>query len=128
MSPCWERYPGDQNYLVGLAQLSIIGYFIDYLGHDERRSAKTLGLYNSYLRQLLDYFVKKVSTEYINPYWYNCNQQVIVSYFRHLKEKGNAIPTIARKMAVINTFFEFLVARGYMKDNPVKNISYGKIE
>jgi len=112
-----------QNRLIAIAQINVIGYFIDYLGHDKGHSAKTLGLYYSHLRQLLDFFVRKVSKNQYQPYWANCDKQVIKSYFLHLRKKGNAPTTIARKMAVIDSFFEFLVAEGYTKNNPTKKLT-----
>jgi len=81
-----------------------VGHFLEAKGYSER----TERLYEIYLRDLLEFFVQEGTAEYIKPYWANCDQQVISRYALHLKEKGNSPTTISKKMAVINSFFDWL--------------------
>jgi len=122
MGPCW-----DESYLVALAQTREIEEFLKYKSQDKSCSERTLRLYRNYLWQLLDYFVKKVSEEHIKPFWTNCDQQVISNYYIYLQKKGNTPTTIDRKIAVIGSFFDYMVTKHYLDNNPVENINYGAI-
>lgn len=94
----------DERRLIALGQMNAVAHFLQEKGYSE----KTGRLYHNYLRDLLDFFVQEGTAEYIKPYWANCDQQVISRYTLHLKEKGNSPITISQKMAVINSFFDWL--------------------
>ncbi|MGB8707469.1 MAG: site-specific integrase [Dehalococcoidia bacterium] len=113
-------YCGGENYLIALGELNALDRFRDYLRDEKSLSPETLKLYKSYIRQLFEFFVKATGVEHVQPYWANCNQQFVSNYLISLKEKGNAPRTIARKAAVIDSFFEFTVNKGYLRYNPVR--------
>ena len=101
-----SHYSGcnDERRLIAIWEMNFVGQFLQATGYSE----KTGRLYHNYLRDLLDFFVQEGTAEYIKPYWANCGQQVISRYALHLKEKGNSPATISQKMAVINSFFDWL--------------------
>jgi site-specific recombinase XerC len=109
MSPCW-----DDNYLIALGQRYAIGQFIEYLEHEKGMPAKTSALYCRYISQLLDYFVKKASQERIRPFWANCGRDILSSYYLYLIDKGENLKMLNRKMAAIDSFFDFMVSKGYL--------------
>jgi len=94
----------DERRLIALGQMNGVSRFLKEKGYSKR----TESLYHSYLRDLLDFFVKEGTAEYIKPYWANIDQQVILRYTSHLKTIGNSHTTVSRKMAVINAFFDWL--------------------
>jgi site-specific recombinase XerC len=114
MSPCW-----DENYLVALGQTDLIEHFLDFIKKEKDLAPRTQQLYHSVLWNLLDYFAKSISDQHTKPLWTNCSQQVIFSYLKQSEDRGLSTTTIAKKRAIIKSFFEFLVAIGYLKENPI---------
>ena len=47
----------------------------------------------------------------------------MLSYQLTLKERNYAATTLARKVAAAKSFFKFMVAEGYLKDNPTENVA-----
>ena len=55
----------------------------------------------------------------------NVSREQITGYMTHLKEKGLAAATIARKLAAIKAFYRFMTAEGYMDANPAEVVEAG---
>lgn len=55
----------------------------------------------------------------------NVSRDQITGYMTHLKEKGLAAATIARKLAAIKAFYRFMTAEGYMDANPAEVVEAG---
>lgn len=53
-------------------------------------------------------------------------RQDIIGYLQDLKSEGRSAATIARKLAAIKGFFQFMQAEGYLKENPSEAIEASK--
>lgn len=96
--------------------------FLTYLSVEKGFSNNTLLAYQNDLTYLADFVEAELSRRTVVPSWANFNRQGMLSYLLHLKERGYAPTTIARKVAAAKSFFGFMVAEGSLKDNPTENI------
>lgn len=56
------------------------------------------------------------------------NNATIISYILYLKKEGRTTATINRKIASVRAFFNFLVRRGDIKENPVTKVKTPRVE
>lgn len=54
------------------------------------------------------------------------SRQDIIGYLQDLKAEGRSAATIARRLAAIKGFYQFLQAEGYLKENPSEAIEASK--
>lgn len=113
-----HNYCGGEDYLIALGESRAIAQFIDHLQNGKGYSKKTLDLYHEYLLQLLDYFVKKASMAHKKPLWSNLDKRVVVSYNTYLYREGDTQEIVADKLAVIISFFSYMVSNGMIENNP----------
>jgi len=90
--------------------------FITYLEAERNASEHTLRNYRSDLRQFEKFLEKDESGFYIP------NRLDLRRFIVHLQKRGCAPRTIARKIATIRSFLEFLVGEGYISSNPAAGL------
>jgi len=92
--------------------------FLSFLTVERGYSENTIVAYQNDLTQ----FVKYLKEQAENIDWGRVDKKALVSYILFLKEREYASATVARKVAAIKSFFHFLVADGFLKDDPTATL------
>ncbi len=104
-----------------------IDKFLNYLEVERGFSQNTIVAYRNDLYQLASFTEEEAAKRASIPSWSGFGRQGILSYLLNLKERNYAATTLARKVAATKSFFSFMVAEGYLKENPTQNIGSPKI-
>ncbi len=102
---------------------SLIQEFIDYLGHEKGLAVNTLESYSRDLRQYRGFLSGQSALSF-----QNASQSTIVAYLMHLRKQGKATATIARRLAALKAFYQFLVKENYVALDPTGELSSPKLE
>lgn len=97
--------------------------FVSYLREEKKSSENTVLSYTRDLREFFAY-VKEVGIQDIK----NVNHTNIIAYMYELEKRKKASATIARSIASLRSFYNFLVCCGKMQENPTIDITLPKIE
>jgi len=92
--------------------------FLNFLTVEKGYSEHTIAAYRNDLTQLVRYLREQAE----NIDWERVGKKALVSYILFLKEREYASATVARKVAAIKSFFHFLVAEGFLKDDPTATL------
>ena len=97
--------------------------FLTYLSVEKGFSDNTLFAYRNDLQNdLLQFAESEINKRGSIPTWPNFNKQDTLTYLLHLKDRGYAPTTQARKIAAAKSFFGFMVKEGKLKTSPTENI------
>ena len=101
--------------------------FLEYLEVEQGYSQNTVSAYRNDLGQFLGYL------QHLDPArrprgWGNVTRDHIVGYMLEMKEREYASSTVARKVAAVKSFFNFLVEQGQLKKNPANELDSPKVE
>ena len=104
--------------------------FIEYLQVERGSSAHTVRNYRSDLEQFERFLVPSASAgdPAKEPEWTGVDPLKIRVYLAHLQQKGVQKSSIARKLAVLRTFFKYLQREGRVKNNPARLVATPKQE
>ena len=98
--------------------------FLTYLSVEKGFSDNTLFAYRNDLQNdLADFAERQMTKRGVMPIWDNFGRQDILAYVLHLKDRGYAATTQARKIAAAKSFFGFMVREGKLKVSPTDNIT-----
>jgi integrase/recombinase XerD len=95
--------------------------FLDYLRVEKGFSQNTILAYENDLNQFTGFLEESAKGGTTTP-WTAFDRQSILSYLTNLKERRYAATTVARKVAAVKSFFNFLAAEGLVKDNPTRDV------
>ena len=99
--------------------------FLEYLQREYNYSNNTTAAYKNDLNQ----FVKFVKTNYASiSKWSDVNSAVVEAYVDLMKEKQYASSSVARKVAAVKSFFNYLANQNIISDNPTINIDSPKVK
>jgi integrase/recombinase XerD len=105
-----------------------INSFISSLSVEKGFSNNTLDAYKNDLSQFAEFICKQAAKEDKQQVtWVSVDRAIILDYLVTLREKSYAPATMARKVAAIKSFFNFLVAEGALKNNPTEGITGPKV-
>lgn len=97
--------------------------FLTYLSVEKGFSDNTTVAYgNDLLHDLAVFAEQEIGRRGSIPSWSNFSRQDMLSYLLHLKERGYAATTQARKVAAAKSFFGFMVREGRLRVNPTENV------
>jgi len=99
-----------------------IGQFLHFLSADKGSSENTIAAYRNDLGQ----FQTFLSTLSLNGHptdWRRITTDAIVSYVLELKKRRYAEASVARKVAAVKSFFQFLHAEGAIPRNPTESLA-----
>lgn len=99
-----------------------IGEFIDFLLGERGASANTVIAYRKDLEQLAAH-VREHLHGPRSTSWNAVNEAVLVHFVQDLRERGYRESSVARKVAVVRSFFAFLIGRGLIRNNPTARLS-----
>ncbi|MCX7683199.1 MAG: tyrosine recombinase, partial [Anaerolineae bacterium] len=80
-------------------------------------SQHTIAAYRNDLTQLLEYLTKEGIAS-----WQDVDRDCIQQYIRYLKNREYAPSTVARKIAALKSFFQFLVVEKVVEDDPTSAV------
>ncbi len=100
-----------------------IADFINYLSVERGLALNTLESYGRDLRQYAEYLGAQ---DY--PSLDAVSRETIVGYLLHLQEEGKATATIARRLAALKAFYQYLVRERLMAEDPTTNLESPKLE
>lgn len=93
-----------------------VARFVDSL-RTENASPNTIRAYATDLRGFVDYFRPEDAEP---PLLCEVDRNAIREYLGSLYAAGDAKATVARKLAAVRSFFEFLIREGFAANNPAK--------
>jgi len=102
--------------------------FLAYLSVEKGFSNNTVEAYKNDLSQFYHFIEKRTNSK--NPAdidWKNIDRSYVIDYLVDLKERSYAPATMARKVAAIKSFFNFLVSEGSLENNPTEGLSGPKV-
>lgn len=96
--------------------------FFKFLEEDKKLSNNTLQSYKRDLKQFKEYLEE-------NEIRYNyVHEEEMKNYIEHLEELGKKPSTISRCIASIRSFYQYVVKKGKVKEDPTEHIQSPKIE
>ena len=101
--------------------------FLDSLSVEKGFSPNTILAYQNDLNQFASFLKQRFLRKEGEVDWAWVNQEMIVSYILNLKEREYATATIARKVAAVRSFFDFLVKEGLLEKDPTENLAGPKL-
>jgi len=105
-----------------------IANFISSLSVEKGFSPNTLDAYKNDLNQFVAFLRNKAAKEDKHQLtWENIDRSSVLDYMVSLRERSYAPATMARKVAAIKSFFNFLVSEGTLKKNPTEGITGPKV-
>jgi len=97
--------------------------FLDYLAAEKGYSANTIGAYRNDLSQFREYLEGKGAED-----WDQLGKDFLIPYILHLKERGYAASTVARKVASLKSLFHFLAAEARIRSDPTATLESPRTE
>ena len=101
--------------------------FLDHISIEKGFSDNTLEAYRNDLNQLANFMEELAVVQGYNPKWATVDRNLLISYILNLKDRNYATTTVARKVAAVKSFFDFLVAEGTLRSDPTENLSSPKV-
>lgn len=103
-----------------------IGHFLHFMSVEKGASGNTIAAYRNDLRQFSDFLVKVANTS-SSLNWGNVETDHIISYVLELKGRNYAQATVARKVAAVKSFFQYLHAEGQVSRNPTETLESPRV-
>jgi len=101
--------------------------FLTSLEVEKGYSENTRVAYKNDLSQFLDYLKTKAEPPLID--WSGVKKDHLIAYILSLKaDREYASTTVARKVAAIKSFFHFLVAEGFIRDDPTATLDSPRVK
>src|SRR5919206_1127029 len=101
----------------------LIEQFLEHLRYERNVSAHTLRNYSSDLEQFLDFLDPSGARPRALPEVAEIDHLTIREWLSQLHSAQKKKASIARKLAALRTFFQFLVREGMLELNPAKLVS-----
>jgi len=102
-----------------------ISEFLNVLEHGKGYAPNTVEAYRNDLTQFVRFAQAERPTA---TQWNRVDKPLLLTFILHLKERGYTPASIARKLAVLKTFFHFLIERRSIADDPTATLGSPKVE
>ncbi len=99
----------------------LVGHFLNFMTVDKGASGNTVAAYKNDLGQL-ERFITGLPDQETPVQWDKVGSDLIIAFVLSMKSRGNAEATVSRKLAAIKSFFQYMQAKGDIRDNPTENI------
>ena len=106
----------------------LIEQFLEHLRYERNVSSHTLRNYASDLEQFLDFLAPTKDGKRTLPEISQIDHLTIREWLASLHSAQKKKASIARKLAALRTFFQFLVREGMLELNPAKLVSTPRLE
>jgi integrase/recombinase XerD len=100
--------------------------FLDYLTAEKGSSDNTVAAYHNDLTQFYA-FITQSGLIQEDPSWAAVTRDHLINYILFLKEREYASATVARKVAAMKSFFQFLLHTDVISDNPAEDLDSPKV-
>ena len=105
-----------------------IADFLYSLSVEKGFSNNTHDAYRNDLTQFAAFVREQVARDDgAQPGWETIDRSLLLNYLVHLKERSYAPATMARKVAAVKSFFNFLVAEGVLEKTPAEGLPGPKV-
>jgi integrase/recombinase XerD len=101
--------------------------FLNHLQVEKGFSENTIQAYRNDLNQLSDFIGERAGVPGYKIDWSAVDRNLLISYILDLKDRNYAPATVARKVAAVKSFFEFMVNEGALRNDPTENLSSPKV-
>lgn len=99
--------------------------FLTYLKEKRDYSENTTAAYKNDLSQFLNF----IQAEHVEvSHWGDVGDEVVRDYVAHMREQPYASSSVARKVAAIKSFFQFLNKRDVVPENPTAKVDSPKVK
>jgi len=105
----------------------VIKDFLKYLEVERGFPTNTIVAYRNDLNQLASFIEEEAAKRGSIPPWASFDRQSMLSYLLDLRQRNYAATTVARKVAAARSFFNFMVAEGVIKANPIQDVRSPRI-
>jgi integrase/recombinase XerD len=102
----------------------LIGEFIDYLSVERGLATNTLESYGRDLRQYSTYLSSKARLVSLR----DASRANVISYLLQMEKQGKSPATIARRLAALKSFYQFLVRQSLVERDPTANLESPKLD
>ena len=106
----------------------LIEQFLEHLRYERNVSSHTLRNYASDLEQFLDFLAPSKNGQRALPEISAIDHLTIREWLASLHASQKKKASVARKLAALRTFFQFLVREGMLELNPAKLVSTPRLE
>jgi len=103
-----------------------IGHFLNFMSVEKGASGNTVAAYKNDLQQF-DSFVTSLNGNGKTRDWDRTERDLIVEYLLALRRKNYAEATVARKVAALKSFFQYLQAEGTIRGNPAESLESPRV-
>ena len=100
--------------------------FLDFLQQEYKYSHNTTAAYKNDLNQFIK-FLKNGRYANLNS-WADVTADIVNDYVEFMKTQSYASSSVARKVAAVKSFFNFLHARKYITENPTTAIDSPRVK
>jgi integrase/recombinase XerD len=95
-----------------------IGQFLNFMSVEKGASGNTIAAYRNDLQQFEHFLNGNASHNGRGPAWDKVDKRLLTDFLLFLKQRRYAEATVARKVAAVKSFFQFLHAEGVIRSNP----------
>lgn len=103
-----------------------IGHFLNFMSVEKGASGNTVSAYRNDLQQF-DSYVTGIYGNGKPREWEQLERDFIVEYLLTLRRKNYAEATVARKVAAIKSFFQYMQAEGTIRRNPAESLESPRV-
>jgi integrase/recombinase XerD len=100
--------------------------FLEYLQAEHKYSNNTTAAYKNDLGQFVQ-FLQNGRYAHITT-WAGITEEVVNHYVDYMKTQTYASSTVARKVAAVKSFFNYLLSRGLIEENPTKEVDSPRVK
>lgn len=100
--------------------------FLEFLQREYKYSTNTIAAYRNDLSQFMSFLENGTYTGVSN--WNDITADIVDDYVDYMKEQPYASSSVARKVAAVKSFFNYLFARDIIADNPTTKIDSPKVK
>jgi len=103
-----------------------VGHFLHFLSAEKGASENTIAAYRNDLTQFGTFLVA-VNMNGHPTNWQRISKDTIIQYILQLKEKRYAEASVARKVAAVKSFFQYMQAEGAIQVNPTESLESPRV-
>src|SRR3989304_10126602 len=103
-----------------------IGHFLHFLSAEKGASDNTIAAYRNDLTQF-HLYLSTINLNGSSTDWRRISKDVIITYVQELKGRRYAEASVARKVAAVKSFFQFLQAEGAIPGNPTESLESPRV-
>jgi integrase/recombinase XerD len=100
--------------------------FLEFLQQEYKYSGNTIAAYRNDLSQFIS-FLENGAYSDVNK-WDDVTADIVDDYVDYMKDQPYASSSVARKVAAVKSFFNYLFARDVINDNPTTKIDSPKVK